>query len=363
MMSELDCRWLVSMGCGLKTERVSARWGAWNAHRMTLRPAAIIVAALLSGCASLSPGGHVVRGLDRHVATPIGDATSTDAARAGSDYERNPKDPKAAIAYGRALRELGAPREAVLVLARTAANNPHHGELLGEYAKALTAAGEPERALPVFETARHLRAADWSLLSAEGIALDGLGKHQDARARYQSALKLSPDNPDILANLGLSLALSGQLDVAEATLRRAVGRPGATAQVRQNLALVLGLRGRFTEAESLARGDLDPQSADNNVAVMRQLYGKPAAWADARDHAAEAALDAPETSPAPSPVVERQDATAKGATGKIGAGQGVSAATRKRQEPPSASGETTDRPSAPPQDGNGLDETFFGFPW
>ena len=318
------------------------------------RPLAAIAAVLLSGCASLSPGGHVARALDKEVVSPIADATAADAARAGSDYEQNPRDPKAAIAYGRALRELGSPREASLVLARTVAENPHHADLLAEYAKALTAAGRPAEALPVFEAARRLKPSDWSLLSAEGIALDQAGKHEDARAKYKSALKLSPDNPDILANLGLSLALSGRLDEAEVTLRHAVGEPGASTQVRQNLALVLGLRGRFGEAERLARADLDAHTAQNNVAVMRQMFEKPAQWADTRDAAAKVASDSPPTSPAPIPVVMREDTL----------GAGVTGALRRQRTTPAASGEAKGRakPTAAPES-NSVDETFFSFPW
>src|SRR5262249_21943246 len=102
---------------------------------LALRPMAALTAALLSGCATFSPGGHVARSLDKNVVSSIGDTTMTDAARAGTEYERNPKDAKAAIAYGRALRELGSTKEATLVLARTVAENPHNPELLAEYGK------------------------------------------------------------------------------------------------------------------------------------------------------------------------------------------------------------------------------------
>jgi Flp pilus assembly protein TadD len=315
--------------------------------------AALLVAALLSGCASLSPGGHVARGLDKEVVSGIADTSAADAARAGADYERNPKDPRAAIAYGRALRELGSAREAVLVLARTSADHPHHADLLAEYAKALTAAGRPQDALAVFKTAQHLRPADWSLLSAQGIALDQMGRHDEARAHYRGALKLSPDNPDVLANLGLSLALGGQLDEAEVTLRRAVSQPGASTQVRQNLALVLGLRGRFGEAERLARGDLDRKTADNNVAAMRQMFEKPAQWADARDAAAKSASSGPETNPAPSPALARLDTV----------GEGTTAATRNSPPPKAAPAKAKTSNPAPVPLSNSLDETFFGFPW
>lgn len=326
--------------------------GLAAARKAHVRHAALLAAVLLSGCATLSPGGHVARSIDRDVVNGIEDTTAADAARAGTLYERNPKDPKAAIAYGRALRELGSPREASLVLARTAAENPSHAELLAEYAKALTASGRTKEALAAFERARRIRSPDWATLSAEGIALDQAGRHDEARLRYRQALKLSPDNPDILANLGLSLALSGQLDEAEATLRKAVSQPAASTQVRQNLALVLGLRGRFGEAERLARSDLGPQGADHNLAVMRQMFEKPSQWANARDAGAKIAANAPETAPAPVPKLARMD---------MMAGEGTTAAIAKPA--PAKPKKTAPAKTATPLISNGIDQGFFGFPW
>lgn len=322
------------------------------AHKARARFGALFVAILLSGCATLSPGGHVARGMNKEVVSGIEDTTAAQAARAGTDYERNPNDPKAAIAYGRSLRELGSPREASLVLARTAAQNPNHAELLAEYAKALTAAGRPKDALGVFERARKLKSPDWSSLSAEGIALDSVDRHDEARARYRKALKLSPDNPDILANLGLSLALSGQLEEAEATLRKAVAQPAAGAQVRQNLALVLGLRGRFGEAERLARSDLGAKTADHNVAVMRQMFEKPAQWANAREASLKVAASGPETAAAPAPQLARLDMTGEGMTGAVAKGP-----------PPRAPAKPKARKGSTPIISNEIDQSFFGFPW
>lgn len=312
----------------------------------------VFIAALLSGCSTFS-GGQGTH-TDRIVTSPIADSTAARAARAGVDYERNPQDPKAAIAYGRALRELGSALQASLVLARTAAHNPHHAELLAEYAKALTAAGKSDQALPMFARARQLKAPDWPLLSAEGVALDQVGKHRDARERYFAALKLSPNNPDILANLGLNYALSGRLDDAEATLRQAVAQPAASSQVRQNLALVLAKRGRYAEAERLARADLDPQTAERNVAAMRRMFGAPARSVAAREMDAVAAANGPETSPANMPVVLREETLPSGLTAAV-------QPQPRPTAPPHAA--RKQKPATPLPSGNGVDEGFFGFPW
>ncbi|HEY1153896.1 MAG TPA: hypothetical protein VGE73_08610, partial [Pseudolabrys sp.] len=96
-----------------------------------------------------------------------------------------------------------------------------------------------------------------------------------------SALKIQPNDPSVLSNLGLSYALSKDLTRAEATLRRAVAQPGADSKARQNLALVLGLQGRFTEAEAIARADLPPEQAAENVAALRQMVAEHRGRADA----------------------------------------------------------------------------------
>src|SRR5207237_759860 len=101
-----------------------------------------------------------------------------------------------------------------------------------------------------------------------------IGRHQEAQRHYASALRLVPDEPSVLSNLGLSYALSKQLPLAESTLRRAAERPEAAPKVRQNLALVVGLQGRFPEAETIARGDLPPEEAAANVAVLKQMLAQ-----------------------------------------------------------------------------------------
>jgi Flp pilus assembly protein TadD len=83
-----------------------------------------------------------------------------------------------------------------------------------------------------------------------------------------------PDEPSVLSNLGLSYALSKNLPQAETTLRQAAEQRGAEPKVRQNLALVVGLQGRFGEAESIARGDLSPDEAAANVAILKKMLAE-----------------------------------------------------------------------------------------
>ncbi|MBX3552318.1 MAG: tetratricopeptide repeat protein [Pseudolabrys sp.] len=205
-----------------------------------------------------------------------------DVDRWGARYRDNSNDPDIAINYAQALRATDQRAQAVAVLEQVALRHPQNKALLGAYGRALADAGRFEQALDVLSRAHTPDQPDWRILSAQGAVLDQLGRHQDAQRQYASALKMQPNDPSVLSNLGLSYALSKDLTRAEATLRRAVAQPGADAKARQNLALVLGLQGRFTEAEAIARADLPPDQAAENVAALRQMVAEHRDRTDAR---------------------------------------------------------------------------------
>jgi Flp pilus assembly protein TadD len=196
----------------------------------------------------------------------------------GSRYNQNPRDVNAAVAYSAALRKIRSNEEAVKVITQAANANPdHHGANL-EAGRALVEAGRAFEAVRFLEKAEQLNPQDWRTLSAFGVALDQINEHQLARAKYDVALSFAPGSPMILNNKGLSFALDGDLDAAKMTLRGAAAARGADARVRQNLALVLALKGEMSEAERLARSDLPPQVADQNIDYFRALVNQPAYW-------------------------------------------------------------------------------------
>ncbi|MEL7027858.1 MAG: hypothetical protein AAGL49_01325 [Pseudomonadota bacterium] len=203
-----------------------------------------------------------------------------DAAFWGTRYDRDPADKDAALAFSRALRRIGSLEESITVLQRTHSLNPTDPDVQLELGKALTAGARAFQGVDYIKMALDQRPDDWASLSAYGAALDQIGRHKEARAHYDAALMKSPDNASVLNNKALSFALDGQLDKAELLLRQAAGRPGSGAQIRQNLALVLGLKGDLAEAERLARADLPPRAADNNIAYFQGLLSQPAYWRD-----------------------------------------------------------------------------------
>ena len=189
-------------------------------------------------------------------------------------YRANPKDPDAALQYGKALRATGKKSQAVAVLEQATIADPSNKALLAGYGRALADNGNFQQAFDVLGRAHSPDDPDWRILSAQGATLDQLGRFEEARQYYSSALKIRPDEPAVLSNLALSYVLSKDLPKAEETLRRANTRAPTDARVRANLAMVLGLEGHMPEAETVAKADLAPEEAAANVADLKRLLSR-----------------------------------------------------------------------------------------
>jgi Flp pilus assembly protein TadD len=194
-----------------------------------------------------------------------------ESEKLGERFRANPRDADNAISYAHALRQNGQRAQAAAVLETAAIHNPEHKPLLGAYGRALADAGNFKQALSVLDRAHSPDQPDWRILSVQGAVLDQTGRHEEAQRYYASALRIVPEEPSVLSNLGLSYALSKDLPRAEETLRRADARGSTDKRVRQNLALVVGLQGRFQDAETIARADLPPDQAAENVAYLRRM--------------------------------------------------------------------------------------------
>ncbi|MEZ5921435.1 MAG: hypothetical protein R3C60_08805 [Parvularculaceae bacterium] len=203
------------------------------------------------------------------------------AAYWGTRYDRDPKDLDAAVKYSAALRKISSVEEAVKVMTRAANGAPDNAAVNLEAGKTLVEAGRAFEAVRYLEKSVELAPRDPSALSAYGVALDQIGQHEAARAKYDTAIAYAPNQVMLYNNKGLSFALSGDLEDAKQTLRHAASLRGADARVRQNLALVLAIKGEMREAERLARSDLPPQVADQNIDYFRALMNQPAYWAEA----------------------------------------------------------------------------------
>ena len=200
------------------------------------------------------------------------------AAFWGTRYDRDPRDADVAVSFSQALRKIGSHDESLRVISKTAELHPDNVDVKFEFAKTLIEDDRGFEAVRHLEHAQEARPDDWRVLSAYGVALDQIGEHKSAREKYNRALALVPDHVNVLNNKGLSYVLSGDLDKGFAILRLATGKRAAGVTVRQNLALVSALKGDIQSAERLARSDLPPQIADNNVQYFRNLLSQPAYW-------------------------------------------------------------------------------------
>ena len=295
---------------------------------MTQRPplsylklsAGLSVFALLSACATSSSDTAQHASHDE-LRDAIGVYSSTDATEGldpvaaaafwGTRYNTDQSDPNIAVKFSQALRKIKSTDEAFEVMRKANAISPDNAAVSLEFGKVLVQSGRAFEAVRHIETAAAENPSDWNALSAYGVALDQIGEHEEARKKYDRALNFAPGNVSIINNKGLSFALSGDLNLAEVTLRQAAGRAGGDARVRQNLALVLAIAGDMKGAERLARSDLPPAVADNNIDYYRQLMAQPAYWDEyANTQADVPAFDdtpaAPLKAPAPMPKLEEQ---------------------------------------------------------
>ncbi len=197
---------------------------------------------------------------------------------AGKKYTRNPKDKGTGLYYANVLRTTGRNEQALAVMQQMVIHHPEDNDILAAYGKALAASGNLSKALKIIERAQRPDRPDWRLYSAQGAILDQLDRSTQAREYYRKALDIAPNEPSILSNLGMSYVLTGDLRAAETYLRQAIAQPRADSRVRQNLALVVGLQGNFEEAETIARGELPPREAEENIAFLREMLSQQNAW-------------------------------------------------------------------------------------
>jgi Flp pilus assembly protein TadD len=245
---------------------------------------ALVVAALLAGCASTDR--MTTGSTSRSSASAVESMSSQELASAanslGQAYSRNPKDLNTAMRYASVLQMSGRSDQSLAVMRKLAIDYPAERQVLAAYGKALAAAGELEPALDAVRRAQTPEYPDWKLMSAEAAILDQLGKQTEARQLYNRALDMKPGEASILSNLGMSYVLEGDLKSAEKYMQQAAQSPGADSRVRQNLALVVGLQGRFAEAEQIASRELSPQQAQANVTYLRSMLSQQNAWNDLR---------------------------------------------------------------------------------
>jgi Flp pilus assembly protein TadD len=198
-----------------------------------------------------------------------------DRATAVALYRRAgslaPGQPAPFDAAGNTLLEMGNFNEAIVAFNSALDRNAHEPEALRGLARAYLKSGKPELAGQPLSVAFQDTPNDPKLLELIGVADDFSGKHEEAQARYRRGLELLPFDPALSLNLAMSLALTGNYPEAIAILRPIAVGPASSPRERQTLAMIYGLQGNRVAAEQMARRDLDPQSAQRNLAYFDSL--------------------------------------------------------------------------------------------
>ena len=244
------------------------------ARRLAGTAAAIILAVALCSCQTAGDISDVTGSLGEKADGKRSADPRRDVELAQERFKANPKDPDAALQFGKALRASGQRAQAVAVLEQATIAHTGNKALLAGYGRALADNGNFQQAFEVLGRAHSPEDPDWRILSAQGATLDQLGRFEEARQYYSSALRIVPDEPSVLSNLGLSYVLSKDLAKAEETMRRAYDRAPSDQRVRANLALAVGLQGRLAEAEKIVRADLPPDEAAANVTQLKRLLAR-----------------------------------------------------------------------------------------
>jgi len=252
--------------------------------------AATALAITLGACANNDPltdpirPGEAVKNeptaskTDAIVRVAAATAARGDEPMAASLYRRahglDPNNFEAALGLATTLARLGAREEAAAAYRDALAIRPDDTEALRGLGNVLILLNEPATATQHFNRALKTRQ-DPRVYNGLGVAYDMLDDHPAAQAFYRSGLELAPNNAELSNNLGLSLLLAGDNAGAVKALRGAVGTKNATVRHRLNLALALVLAGETGAAEQIARIDLDPQSADAQIAYFETIAALP----------------------------------------------------------------------------------------
>ena len=185
----------------------------------------------------------------------------------------------AASGMADSLSRLGAHDEASNAWRVALKLKPNNTTALRGMGNTMVASGRPALALAHYERALSIKPEP-RLYNGCGVALDMLEKYNAAQAYYRVGLKDDPENMALHNNLGLSFLLSGKIEQAVSELKQAASAPKASTQYRMNLALALVQAGDSTSALSIARQDLGPRDANDQIAyfeTLRALGDSPAA--------------------------------------------------------------------------------------
>jgi Flp pilus assembly protein TadD len=256
-----------------------------RAIRLAGTATVLVVAIGLAGCSGFggtelgeAGGSQLTQTADTTQAPPAKDELASATEYWGKEHAKNPRDPKAALAYAKNLKAMGRKKEAYAVLQQAHKMNPKDREQLSEYGRLALEFDQVSTAKALLERADDPANPDWRVLNARGTVLAKEGKHKEATVFFERALALAPSQPSVLNNLALAHAMAGEAQKAEDMLRQASASGDADPRVNQNLALVLSLQGKYGEAKRVPNQNLPPEAVQANVDYVKsvvQVAAKP----------------------------------------------------------------------------------------
>ncbi len=241
--------------------------------RLATTAAAISFTLLLGACSQnssfdLGLTTDTPKAADIATASP-GISTEAELQKAtaywGEQHAKNPRDPKAAVAYARNLKAMGRKPNALSALQVTYAHASDDKELLSEYGRLALDLGQISTAEQLLIRAEDPAKPDWRLISARGTVFAKQGRFTEAIEFYEKALALSPSQASVLNNLAMAYTMNGEAARGEALLRQAAN--GASDdRIQKNLELVIGLQGKRPETSPTATAAVAQSAAPEAVA-------------------------------------------------------------------------------------------------
>jgi arylsulfatase A-like enzyme/thioredoxin-like negative regulator of GroEL len=215
----------------------------------------------------------------RHLAIALSAAREFFAAIRETEELRRMGDTsvETAILAGECQRLAGRAGDAVGTLKAAADRDPRNPDALDALGRALVAAGDRDAARDMFARALALQPDD----AEAGLGLADLaierGDFREARERLQSLRARDPDDPSIGVKLGTVLARSGELQPAILLFKELVDRFPGNVDACVNLAAALAKAGDTPNAvayfeRAVAAGAASP-AVFNGLAVARLQLG------------------------------------------------------------------------------------------
>jgi choline-sulfatase len=149
--------------------------------------------------------------------------------------------------YGRALKDVGQAREAVVVYQRAVARIPD-ATLFHDLAVAARAAGNVAEATRAEQAALALDAKSPEALNGLGLLQAEQGKPADASVAFARAAELDPSNASYWTNLGNARRELGDLPQAEAAYKRALDADPAYPDAANGIGTLLVQGGKAADA-------------------------------------------------------------------------------------------------------------------